>query len=403
MEEEKKETKIEGKTQEEYAKESKSGEKKFWIAVGIGYLIIYIPSFFVPPVMFGTIHLSWWIFVLFLQIIYTIASLREQKQNEVGAKTFFGKVLYETGPGLVFTPFFFCEHIKASSLIKQWEIPTDLPLLYGKDKEGNPITSLRMTTAPTQSMKSEGEKKEENDPLQTGRLTIEGKILVLARLDKEPGGFFQFVETMGSLNNFLEIADDLAVNTFRKEIAKKSPSEVFEEWEKIEQLATEALVKRVGSYGFVDLSVKAKEFDLPYKVNQALAARTSAHASVETERLKGEGIMKRDILVAKAVKALETAPIEGRIEALIVAMNKDGMNLTAEQAVFMAYQEVIKSALKDANYTLLPQGQGGMLDPASMMSIMQEAIKVSQEGSEKKKEKQEEKTSQINQEKETKQ
>ncbi len=372
--------KIEQEADEEQgklAKKSQTGKLVFWTSTVTIYFLLYLPEFFLPSFMVMEVKLQWWYMILFFEIVYTIVSFEEQRQNEVGAKLFFGKILYETTPGLVFVPLLFCELVKESSLLLQWEVPTDLPEFYGMDKEGKPIKSLRMTTAPASAPKTT-DKGKEGDPLQTGRLTLEGKILILARIDKKPGGFSQFIERMGSVDNFLKVADDLTVNTFRKEIAKKSPSEVFEEWSDVEDTARTALKKRVGSYGFSDLDVRSKEFDLPHRVNESLADRTSAHVRVETLRLEGEGQMKRDLLVAKAVKALEAAPIEGRIKALKIATKKDGMKLTSDQAIFLAYQEVIKSALEEANYTLLPQGQGGMLDPASMMSVMHEAIKVSQ-------------------------
>jgi hypothetical protein len=46
----------------------------------------------------------------------------------------------------------------------------------------------------------------------------------------------------------------------------------------------------------------------------------------------------------------------------------------------LAYNEVIGKALEKAQYTLLPQGKGGILDPASMMAIMQEAVKAGRQG-----------------------
>lgn len=365
--------------QEGYAKKSRTTKKYFWLITVVVYTLLYIPEVFLNSLFsFFEISAGWWHFMFAFQVAYTLASLRTQQQNEIGAKLFFGKVLYETEPGLVFVPIFFCDLMKESVNLQQWEIPTDLSELYGSDEEGKQIKTLRMTTAPAPKNGTSDDVDKKGDPLQTGRLTLEGKLIVSARIDKKSGGFTQFIERIGNMDNFLKIADDIAVNTFRKEIAKRSPSEVFVDWHDIEIQATEGLKEKIGSFGFTELDVRSKEFDLPHTVNKALATRTAAYTGVETQRLEGEGKKQHDLLVAEAVKALAAAPIAGRIEALVKAMSKDGLELTSEQAVFMAYQEVIKEAFEKANYTLLPQGQGGFLDPASMMSIMQEAVKVSQ-------------------------
>ena len=122
----------------------------------------------------------------------------------------------------------------------------------------------------------------------------------------------------------------------------------------------------------------AKGFDLPHRVNEALAERTKQHVNVETSRLAGEAEKVKNILVAEGVKALKRAEIDGTTEALIRA--KKDLGLSPEQAIVLAYNEVVAKALENARYTLLPQGKGGLLDPATMMAVMQEAVNVSREG-----------------------
>jgi hypothetical protein len=52
-------------------------------------------------------------------------------------------------------------------------------------------------------------------------------------------------------------------------------------------------------------------------------------------------------------------------------MEKGGLGLTQEQALALAYQEVLRQGLSGAQYSLLATGKGGILDMAAMI---QEAL-----------------------------
>jgi len=356
--------------QEKFARESERGRRSFWNVVFIAYVCAYLPQFFVfEPLWKGeTLSLWWWQVVFLFQTVYSVASLQSQEANEVGAKMFFGRLVHQTEPGPVFVPLFFCSLEKESALLQQWELPTDVPELYSGEK------TLRITTA---FPKNEG--SDEKDPLQTGRLTLEGSVVVQARLDTKVGGFYQFIKRIGSTENFLRIIDDAVVNTIRKGAARKTPSEIFEGWNDLEKEAKEILAGRVGVAGFSELEVRVKGFDLPKRVNEALADRTAAHAAVETERLKGLAQKKHDLLVAEANAALKSAEIKGVVDA-IASKKAKNLGITKEYALILAQQEVMGKALEKAKYTLLPAGGGGMLDPATITSVVLQAIKANKVG-----------------------
>lgn len=355
--------------QELFLKEEEVAKRHFWTGTALVYIALYIPGLFFEPLTVLGAELHWYQVVVVAQIIITINSFRTQQPNEVGALLLFGQYLYQTKPGLVFAPPFVTEWRHEDSTLRQFEIPGDLPDRYGGAK------TIRVTTAPSAE-------KEENstDPLDTGRLTLEGSFAVASKLDTRPGAFRQFIEHVGTMENFKQMADDLVVNRFSKEVIKRTPSRVLQDWDELDRTSRELLREKVGSFGFdtKKLDVFAKGFDLPHRVNEALAERTKQHVNVETSRLEGEASKARDTLVAEGRKALKRAELDGTIEAL--AETKEKIGLSPDQALVLAYNEVIGKALENATYTLLPQGRGGVLDPATMMAIMQEVLKDGRNG-----------------------
>jgi regulator of protease activity HflC (stomatin/prohibitin superfamily) len=362
--------------QDQFSKDEPLAKRRFFIGVLLAHVVAYIPEFFLPVLEVFKVEAYWYQFVLVVQIVLFINSFKNQQPDEVGGLLLFGGWLYQTNPGLVYAPPLVTVWRHDSALLQQREIPGDLPERYGGAK------TIRLTTAPSARVMEPGgdteTKKETRDPLDTGRLTLEGSFVVAARLDRKPGAYRQFIERVGTFENFLQIADDLTVNRFSKEVIKRTPSQVFAEWDEIDKTSKALLIEKVGEFGFAELDVFAKGFDLPHRVNEALANRTKEHINVETKRLEGLGDKEKNILVAVGVKAMKEAEVGGTISALVRAKSELGM--TPEQALFLAYQEVIAKALEKAQYTLLPQGKGGVLDSASMMAVMQEAIKAGREG-----------------------
>ncbi len=380
--------------------EERSNRAKFWICMAGIYVALFIPEIFVAPILlFGDrkatteeaiaqqVWAHYWHFVLFLEIVYNLLAIirkpdekpanplpegrrpsffLEQTNDEVGAILLFGKYLYTTGPGLVYRPLGITRHRRDSILIQQWEIPKDIPELYAEDER----TELRMTSAPAQN---DVDAEDSNaDPLATGRLTLGVTCTISSRLDTKPGAYRSFVERIGTIRNFLQITDDIVVRRLRQEVIKRTPSKVLSEWEDLENDAKGRLTARVGLFGFADLDLGVKKFDLPKRVNEALADRTKAFIAVGEQRLQGQATLARDTLVAKANRLLKSAELNGTIDALKRAqMEKSGLGLTPDQALILAYQEVLRQGLSGAQYSLLATGKGGILDMAAMI---QEAL-----------------------------
>ena len=358
--------------QERFSKDERVARSRFFIGVLLAHVVIYLPELVLPPLSVFGVEAHWYQLVLVTQIVLLINSFKSQQPDEVGALLLFGKWLYQTKPGLVYSPPLITVWRHDSALLQQREIPGDLPERYGD------VKTIRLTTAPSASTTKSDRENTSTDPLETGRLTLEGSFVISQRLDTKPGAYRQFIERVGSFENFLQIADDLTVNRFSKEVIKRTPAQVLAEWDELDAKAKGMLLEKIGEFGFAELDVFAKGFDLPHRVNQALADRTKQNVDVETKRLEGLGEKEKNLLIAVGIKALKEAEVGGTVSALVRAKEEFGMS--TEQALFLAYQEVIAKSLEKAQYTLLPQGRGGMLDPASMMAVMQEAIKASRDG-----------------------
>lgn len=284
-----------------------------------------------------------------------------QGPNEVGALFVFGRYVCGTNPGLVYTPIGIITHRSDSVLIQQVEIPTDLADRYTDPETGKPLTTLRMTTSPALQNTEGATTSSTDDPLATGRLTLEVSVVISYRLSRSDEAYRAFVERIGTIEDFLQIVDDEVVTALRKEIAQVTPSQVFEQWKTIEGKVEDALRARVGEQGFDDLRVVVKAFDLPQRVNEELAERTKAHIAVGTERLKGDQARERDTRVAEANRALAAARIQGIIDAFHVANPE--MTLTEGQLVVLAHQAMLAEVLPTADHTAYGLGQGGLLDP----------------------------------------
>jgi regulator of protease activity HflC (stomatin/prohibitin superfamily) len=321
------------------------------------YVALFIPEIFVAPILlFGDrkatteeavaqqVWAHYWHFVLFLEIVYNLLAIirkpnekpanplpegmrpsffLEQTNDEVGAILLFGRYLYTTSPGLIYRPPGITRHRRDSILIQQWEIPKDIPELYDEDEK----SVLRMTSAPAQNAVKADDPNA--DPLATGRLTLSVTCTVSARLDTKPGAYRAFIERIGTIRNFLQITDDVVVRRLRQEVIRRTPSSVLSEWEDLERGAQQRLKDRVGNFGFAELDLGVKKFDLPKRVNEALADRTKEFINVESQRLAGQATLARDTLVAKAKRLLKSAELNGTIDALKRAqMEKGGLGLT---------------------------------------------------------------------------
>ncbi len=380
----------EQKQQREYAVQGEVERMSFILkctVLNTVFLILILFSFLLPIpdlLEFGEekVGISIGMVLLCVQIVYTIASLRTQQQNEVGGIFQFGRFLFQTKPGLLYVPPFICSLQKVSSNEMNIEIPKDTPWLYpelwepGSDGKVQNKT-LRMTTAFPKK-----DETDENDPLQTGRLTLEGTIALQIKLDSKPGAFRQFIEQVGSIRNFIEITDDSVVTAVRRDVVNKTPSEVFKKWKRINTNAEQQMDRYRDGCGFSKMSVKVKGFDLPKRVNEALADRTSAHVGVETGRLKGKS--KGEELREQAVgeRAAAAASSQGLVDALILAQKSKedgGLGFTEEQALAMLGIQQIREGMEKSTYAILPgSGQpGSPMDPATTsayFTAMQQAF-----------------------------
>lgn len=375
----------------------------YWVIVLVVHALMYVPGLFLGPIIATeALTLSYWHVVLFIQVVYdylsftrvthiitktqeiegekikTTALVVGQGPNEVGALYAFGFYICGTGSGLVYAPLFIIEHRRDSVLVQQTEIPGDLPSRYTDPETGTPLQTLRMTTSPASknttskdvqasvdendgTQKKGTDEEVDVDPLATGRLTLEVAATISYRLSRDPANYRRFVESVGSIDEFLQIADDEVITSLRREIALATPSEVFVQWKEIEARVKQSLIDRFGNLGFDDLDLNVKEFGLPKRVNEALADRTKENIAVGTERLKGEQAKQRDTRIAQANRALAAANLQGIIDAFRLA--NPGMELTEGQLLVLAHQSMLQTTLPTTQHTAYGLGVGGLLDP----------------------------------------
>lgn len=337
----------------------------FWLVVVVTHVVLFLPSFLFEPlkISFGEepTYFHWVYFSVFLCVLLNLLpfSWKTQKQGFVGGKNAFGALLYQTGPGPIYLFWGICTHEPEECRLNNKEIPTDIQDRYPPDQKDR----LRMTTAPAQG-NSAGSG---DDPLATGRLTLEVSIPIEWKLSSEPGAWRQWVDKVGSPERLLEIIDDRVVNEVRKEVTIHTPSEVFTEWRTIEAKAL-AQVDEISDAGLDSLRVRVKEFDLPERVNKALADRTAQHANVETKRLEGLADKLKDELRAHGLRALAEAPLQAVVNVVEEGVRK---GMTSEELGRLAYAQLMQTALQNAQYSLIPQGSGGVLDPATLAALFE--------------------------------
>lgn len=354
----------------------------FWCVVLFAHAVLFVPAFVLEPLtvtLFGLIEetkMGWWVVSVVLMFLLNAnpSSWAAQQQGFVGGKSAFGKLWYQTSPGLIYTLWGIFTHESAECRLKNLELPIDLPERYaGTDEE----KVLRMTSAHAKEVVREGAQDVASmDPLSTGRLTLEVTIPVEYSLDNSPGAWRQYVNRIGSEARLLQIVDDRVVGSVRQEVVNHTPSEVFAQWKAIEASAGEEVDDLSRNCGIHQIRVRVKGFDLPHRVNEALADRTTQHTNVERDRLAGLGSKLKDTLTAEGKLALEQVPLRARIDQLRRAKMRS-LGLTNEQALQLAQIEVMGTSLTEANYSLIPRSADGTLEPATFGALMDEGRRAS--------------------------
>jgi len=294
-----------------------------------------------------------------------------QGPDQVGGLMVFGMWLTQTKPGLVYAPRWITSYQADSINIQQKEIPGDLPERYPPPSGEDRVVTLRMTSAPTEgetTSPDEEQVKAPQDPLATGRLTLEVSVAVSYRLSDAQGEYQKFVRNVGSEDRFLQIADDEIVSLLRQEVARHTPSQIYTQWQQIEHAAENALKRRVGGFGFEEIRVTVKGFEVPKRVNEAFADRTAASINVGTERQKGMQTLARETLVAQANEKLAAADVNGVINAIKEA--NPGVVISEDDRMAIARLVLFAKTLPSANATYFDMGGGGLV-PAMLGPLLE--------------------------------
>lgn len=350
------------KEQRGFAKDDKHYKKMFiWVAAAVNTLLFFLTFIGLGKEMFVFYGESYSYFEVFFTLlaVYNLSSIRSQSPGEVGGILFLDKYLFQTKQGVQYAPLFLCTFRKESALLRNWEIPKDVLHLYPelkgmvKKEDGTEVPIEQVLHLTTKNATDENSK----DSIDTGRLTYDATVIVEARLDTSTGAFRQFLERVGDIDTFLRIVDDVVVNYIRKEVIKRIPSQVLEEWKQIERRANRKLEEKIGLSGFAEHSVRVKDFEVPKRVSEQFADSAKAKEAIKAARSD-----------AKSDRLAKKAPLQAVLEVVDSSNGK----LSTDQAMKILYQGTISKSFENAKYTYLPQGKGGLMDPVYMMSVMEE-------------------------------
>lgn len=233
-----------------------------------------------------------------LMTAHAVLSFGSVGATELGAITFFGRILCEVRSGLVFVPWGLCQLVKVPKTVISMEIPADPEKIFrgdGPTPEGM-FPPIRITF--------KGEDDGGSDALKT-RITAEVVPLIIFKI----GSFRTLLSNVGSMDAMRSQLTDLAVAFLFEELPKISVATAMERVEKYNAQFL-ALVKEKceTQWGLKVDDARIKIINLNHKLNDALAriaeevaASKAADATKEKERKLGEGEGAR-----------EKAKLEGR-------------------------------------------------------------------------------------------
>jgi len=327
----------------------------FWSVSAIVAGFLYILSPFIGAV-----------YVLGIEVFYLVISFSSQKQDELGGKFFFGRYVQQTMPGLVVAWKGIIEHMVISRAPQNTEFPTDNEkegiidaaeaIHRRKPKEeggedGNGVDHYRMTHGygKDSDEDQQDEEKGQVDPLSRGRLTTKvSMVLTWQVVDVE-----KFFTNAVSRQAFLKQMEDSSAAETRKAFKDGTAAEVYERWQDIETNVLDSLVALAGrfDYGVSLIKFAIKEIDLTKEINEGFSAQVASQISIQTERNKGlaEKVFKE--LQALGNKALRQAFLDGEAEGFENIARK--LSLSQAQKSHLLQSQVLRDALKEANFNLL--------------------------------------------------
>lgn len=277
----------------------------FWIPIILVYVILLIVVTFLnllknPIEILGDKYGHGTI-MLYVLILYTVASLRIIGPKELGCRLFFGKPIDNVSSGLTFVPLWIFELVTETRLVIQDELPAEPDKIYRgseSDASGKTVPKelqalgwkppIRVTFSD-RNKESFNEKIKKEDPYDT-RLTAEVVPVIRWKIDD----FVVFLKTIGSVDSARKQMEDTCVKTFTEVLTKVSPAVALLRIQRYSgelQVSIETLVQ---TWGIEINSAQIKAINFSQTLNAAVQDVVVKERKKKADILEGQGLGGRE-------------------------------------------------------------------------------------------------------------
>ncbi|MFQ5662029.1 MAG: hypothetical protein ACE5F2_02145 [Candidatus Paceibacteria bacterium] len=221
----------------------KKARRTFWRTVVTVYFVFFfaeaVLSFFSFNVSEDS-QMNSGLTLFIFQALYTLASLRQVREDEIGGLSFLGKFILNVDSGLAFSPLGLCRILTVSKSIIVQELPDKAENIFETEKK-EPVP--HGMSAPMYIISGSPTEENKDDPL-NARLTGRATPVVTYRVI-EPCDFFQYVR---SLDEARERMTDVAAAMLGTEIAKTTYAEVIPNMARYNNLLRTAITRKIDGY-----------------------------------------------------------------------------------------------------------------------------------------------------------
>ncbi|MFZ2500649.1 MAG: SPFH domain-containing protein [Minisyncoccia bacterium] len=293
--------------------------------------------------------------MLIVAALYLSISVKEERENEVGAAFCYGKALVELPSGLHFIPLWLMQIRTGPRTVKEFQCPGDPEIVQKTDdkeqlKEGM-VRPIRVVT---------GGKKEDNTDILNARMTISLSFFVRWAITD----VLTYASNYGSPDEIEKQVRDIGEAVLAEDAVKHTPSSFIDGLLTINNHLTEQVAGRFANAGIRIISTRLISPDVSHEVSMALADIPKARAAAEKAMILAEGEKVRRTKEgegdAAAIKTKLFAEAEGRKE-MMKKLGIDGHAVLASEAV--------KNINDKADVVVL--GQGGIADAIGLVKAAQ--------------------------------
>ena len=323
----------------------------FWTGVAIIYAILFlverilfvqgvVSHISIPAIDFEH-DLRWGLFLFWVHVVYTLVSFRIVREDEWGAKIFFGWPYQGLDSGLAFVPLFIFRLRKETKLVVQEEYPDEPERIWKGDQTQIPegmIPPLRIVTGVPNP---EEQGFDEENPLET-QMTLEPRFYVRFHIVD----FLRFITVIGSLKEAVKQTEDTATAILQREFAKRTPASIIRDLEAINQVLTQEVNEVVGRWGLKIDEIKLESTDLGLTVNTALrnvpTSKLEKQVTIIQAEAEKQGIILKGEGIAQARKTFLGAEAVGYMDIALA------LGLPAGDLIKILQNEAARAALEKA-------------------------------------------------------